>query len=261
MSSRAEYVTRWAARTSDVLRTHESPVEMSPDAKYPTTPYWPWSPSIGRGDGIHIDPSRFVGEHVVVTEKLDGGNTVLLDAGRVYARSVAAPSEGKWMAMVMGERVAAVGLDLGGTNLRSLLLSESGDILARRIEALPRQASRGDLIEPPGRGDDTRPCSGHWREAGRRGGRNHGWQGPSPSFVYLPSGRPLPGLSNQPSLVGLDVAEHLGGRLGPAMRGVPRRIENDARGRRFVVKPHSALPAGATMPSASRWDRASAAAS
>ena len=35
----------------------------------------------------------------MVTEKLDGGNT-LLHAGKVYGRSVAAPSEGKWMAMV-----------------------------------------------------------------------------------------------------------------------------------------------------------------
>ena len=69
------------------------------NAKYPKTPYWPWSPSIGRGDGVHTDPGRFVGEAVVVTEKLDGGNT-LLHAGKVYARSVAAPSEGKWMAMV-----------------------------------------------------------------------------------------------------------------------------------------------------------------
>ena len=69
------------------------------DAKYPRTPYWPWSPSIGRNDVVHPDPNRFVGEPVVVTEKLDGGNT-LLHAGKVYARSVAAPSEGKWMAMV-----------------------------------------------------------------------------------------------------------------------------------------------------------------
>ena len=45
------------------------------NAKYPRTPYWPWSPSIGRDDGVHPDPSRFVGESVVVTEKLDGGNT------------------------------------------------------------------------------------------------------------------------------------------------------------------------------------------
>ena len=48
---------------------------------------------------MHPDPRRFVGEPVVVTEKLDGGNT-LLHAGQVYARSVAAPSDAKWMAMV-----------------------------------------------------------------------------------------------------------------------------------------------------------------
>lgn len=68
-------------------------------ARYPKTPYWPWSPSIGRDDDVHRDPGRFVGEAVVVTEKLDGGNT-LLHAGNVYGRSVAAPSEAKWMAMV-----------------------------------------------------------------------------------------------------------------------------------------------------------------
>ena len=69
------------------------------DGKYPKTPYWPDSPSIARDDAVHPDPGRFVGTPVVVTEKLDGGNT-LLHAGKVYGRSVAAPSEGKWMAMV-----------------------------------------------------------------------------------------------------------------------------------------------------------------
>ena len=67
--------------------------------KYPSTPYWPWSPAIGRDDDVHPNPGRFVGESVVVTEKLDGGNT-LLHAGKVYARSVSVPSDGKWMAMV-----------------------------------------------------------------------------------------------------------------------------------------------------------------
>ena len=67
--------------------------------KYPSTPYWPWSPTIGRGDAVHAEPERFVDKPVVVTEKLDGGNT-LLHAGEVYGRSVAAPSRGKWMAMV-----------------------------------------------------------------------------------------------------------------------------------------------------------------
>ena len=74
---------------------------MSPDAdaKYPKTPYWPWSPSVGRDGDVHPDPGRFVGEKVAITEKLDGGNT-LLHGCKVYGRSVTAPSEGKWMAMV-----------------------------------------------------------------------------------------------------------------------------------------------------------------
>ena len=67
------------------------------NAKYPSTPYWPWSPATGRD--IHANPDRFVGEDVVATEKLDGGNT-LLHAGEVYARSVSVPSAAKWMAMV-----------------------------------------------------------------------------------------------------------------------------------------------------------------
>ena len=68
-------------------------------SKYPGTPYWPWSPTVGRGDAVHQDPSRFVGESAVVTEKLDGGNT-LLHAGEVYSRSTSGPARGKWMAMV-----------------------------------------------------------------------------------------------------------------------------------------------------------------
>ena len=67
--------------------------------KYPSTPYWPWSPAVGRDDDVHRDPGRFVGNAVVVTEKLDGGNTLLHD-GRVYGRSVSVPSNAKWMAMV-----------------------------------------------------------------------------------------------------------------------------------------------------------------
>ena len=67
--------------------------------KYPSTPYWPWSPTIGRGDAVLRRPERFVGVPVVAAEKLDGGCT-LIHAGRVYAWSVAAPSEAKWMAMV-----------------------------------------------------------------------------------------------------------------------------------------------------------------
>ena len=67
--------------------------------KYPKTLSWPWSPGIGRQSRVHPEPLRFVGSPVVVTEKLDGGNT-LLHKGKVYARSVSAPSEAKWFAMV-----------------------------------------------------------------------------------------------------------------------------------------------------------------
>lgn len=66
--------------------------------KYPKTPYWPYSPACA-GDEIHTDPTRFAGTPVVVTEKLDGGNT-LLHMGKVYGRSVSTPSVAKWMAMV-----------------------------------------------------------------------------------------------------------------------------------------------------------------
>ena len=68
-------------------------------AKYPRTPYWPDSPEIAPDGRAHTDPERFVATPIVVTEKLDGGNTAL-HRGAVYARSVAAPSNAKWMAMV-----------------------------------------------------------------------------------------------------------------------------------------------------------------
>lgn len=62
-------------------------------------PYWPYSPGAPRDGDELAEAARFVGRPLVVTEKLDGGNT-LLCRGRVYARSVAAPAPGKWMAMV-----------------------------------------------------------------------------------------------------------------------------------------------------------------
>ena len=67
--------------------------------KYPRTPYLPFSPTIASDSRRLADPSRFVGERVVVTEKLDGSCTVL-HRGAAYARSVSAPSTAKWMAMV-----------------------------------------------------------------------------------------------------------------------------------------------------------------
>ena len=67
--------------------------------KYPRTPYWPDSPTKARDGDTLTDPERFVGRRVVVTEKLDGSNT-LLHRGEVYARSVSAPAATKWLGMV-----------------------------------------------------------------------------------------------------------------------------------------------------------------
>lgn len=75
--------------------------------KYPRTPCWPYSPTIGRGDTVHPDPERFVGRPVVVTEKLDG-SSVLIHRGKVRGRSVADETAGKWMAMVKKHRARKV---------------------------------------------------------------------------------------------------------------------------------------------------------
>ena len=69
--------------------------------KYPKTPHWPYSPSLGDAPRslVHPNPHKFVGCHVVVTEKLDGSNT-LVHRGQTYGRSVTEASARKWMAMV-----------------------------------------------------------------------------------------------------------------------------------------------------------------
>ena len=67
--------------------------------KYPRTACWPDSPAVPRDDAVLAEVGQFVGSPVVITEKLDGSNT-LLHRGEVYGRSVAAPSTAKWLAMV-----------------------------------------------------------------------------------------------------------------------------------------------------------------
>lgn len=72
---------------------------MNSPEKYPSTPHWPWSEKIHRDDSYHPEPEFFVGKDVVVTEKLDGGNTCLYQ-GEVFARSVTQPSHAGWFSMV-----------------------------------------------------------------------------------------------------------------------------------------------------------------
>ena len=98
--------------------------------KYPSTPYWPYSPAIGRDERVHPAPGTFVGSPVVATEKLDGTNTLIHD-GKVYARSVAAPSDAKWMAMVKKHhawKVQEPGVYLYGENIYAVHSIEYGPV-------------------------------------------------------------------------------------------------------------------------------------
>ena len=67
--------------------------------KYPSTPHWPWSEKVHRDDSYHENPEFFLGRQIVVTEKLDGGNTCLHE-GEVYARSTSVPAVHGSFAMV-----------------------------------------------------------------------------------------------------------------------------------------------------------------
>ena len=67
--------------------------------KYNSTPHWPWSPTVHKDDCYHQNPELFLGRDVVITEKLDGGNTCLWQ-GDVYARSTGQPATQGWFAMV-----------------------------------------------------------------------------------------------------------------------------------------------------------------
>ena len=97
---------------------------------------------------MHPDPHRFVGESVVVTEKLDGGNT-LLHAGKVYARSVAAPSDAKWMAMVKKHhawKVVEPDLYLYGEDIYGVHSIEYGPVLEHQtFHAFALRDGKGDF--------------------------------------------------------------------------------------------------------------------
>ena len=101
--------------------------------KYPTTPYWPYSPAIGRDERVHPAPQHFVGTPVVATEKLDGTNTLIHD-GKVYSRSVSGPSEAKWMAMVKKHhawKVRDPDVYLYGENIYAVHSIEYGPVTER----------------------------------------------------------------------------------------------------------------------------------
>jgi hypothetical protein len=67
--------------------------------KYPSTLHWVDSPEVHRDDNVHQHPENFLNVEVVISEKLDGGNTCLWK-GDVYARSTGQPATQGWFAMV-----------------------------------------------------------------------------------------------------------------------------------------------------------------
>lgn len=70
-----------------------------PVPKFLSTGHWPESKTVHRDDTYMTNPQMFVGREIVITEKLDGGNTCLA-RGEVYARSTGLPSHDGWFAMV-----------------------------------------------------------------------------------------------------------------------------------------------------------------
>jgi hypothetical protein len=79
-------------------------LSMTNPPKYPRTAHWPWSETIHSDDNTSDCSERFIKTPVIITEKLDGGNTCLFD-GQVYARSTDAPASDGWFAMVKKHQV------------------------------------------------------------------------------------------------------------------------------------------------------------
>ena len=67
--------------------------------KYPSTFHWPWSRTVHRDDSRHENPEFFLNKEVIVTEKIDGGNTGL-NEGEAYSRSTGQVAMHGWFALV-----------------------------------------------------------------------------------------------------------------------------------------------------------------
>lgn len=67
--------------------------------KYPRTWHWPTSPGVQNDDKVHRFPQCFIGREVTITEKADGGCTIL-NQGEAWSRASGAPATEGWFAMV-----------------------------------------------------------------------------------------------------------------------------------------------------------------
>lgn len=77
---------------------------MTSVTKYPRTPHWVSSPGRSSDDKLVKDVSSFLNTELVITEKLDGGNTAIHD-GKVFARSTGQEATAAWFKMVKKHHV------------------------------------------------------------------------------------------------------------------------------------------------------------
>ncbi len=81
--------------------------------KYHSTGHWRWSPKVHRDDSYHPDPEFFLNKEIIITEKIDGGNTCLYH-GDAYARSTDSPAHEGWFSMVKNQHAWKTGIVLVG---------------------------------------------------------------------------------------------------------------------------------------------------
>jgi hypothetical protein len=74
-------------------------INMIHPPKYPRTYHLPSSPGVQSDDKMHQNTDLIISQYNVITEKLDGGGTMLC-AGEVYARSTNQPATQAWFGMV-----------------------------------------------------------------------------------------------------------------------------------------------------------------
>jgi hypothetical protein len=79
--------------------------------KYPRTHHLTWSPGATSDDKVLPSIEHFIGQEVVVTEKLDGENTTIYANGYIHARSLdSKPHKSRDAAYRLAERIGQDGL-------------------------------------------------------------------------------------------------------------------------------------------------------
>ena len=67
--------------------------------KYNRTFHWPWSQTVHDDDSYHENPEFFLNKEIVISEKIDGGNTAISN-GKCFARSTGQEATAGWFALV-----------------------------------------------------------------------------------------------------------------------------------------------------------------